>query len=267
MGLAVDLPSVSAVFAEVIGKVVAGEVVVAEVAAATRAASATFVRAAEAPVEARPVPAPSTPAAEAPIAAPSATASLPADSPPRSEETTAGRSANAAVSTDGHDAVGDTLTPLPAKGNVAAVARFLLRIVTLPEVTSLEVGRNETCSTVRSFGASDTPADTFENAKPAPITVTPEIVTGVSPAFSTVIFFVLTELSSCEPKFKDDGESCNAANTSLPVPVNVYDCMASALLTSSSSAEVFPADVGSKIIWKSMLSKGATEAGTDGPAT
>jgi hypothetical protein len=238
-----------------------GEVVAGEVAAGARPTSAAFVG--DDAVEARPVPAASTTAGEDPVAVPSASASVPADA----EDTIEGRSASAAICTDGDDATGEPPTPLPAKGKVAAAARFLLRIVTFPEATSLDVGRNETCSTVRCLGASDSPGETFEKAKPVPITVTPEIVTGVSPAFRTVIFFVLTELSSCEPKLRDDGESCSAANASLPVPVNVYDCIASALLTISRSAEVFPADVGSKIILKSMLSEGATEIGTDGPAT
>ena len=184
--------------------------------------------------------------------------------PTDSELAVEGRS-RVSIST-GNDAARDTLTPLPAKGNVAAAGRFLLKIITFPEATSLEVGRNETCSTVCSRGASDSPGDTFAKPNPDPITVTPEIATGTSPVFRTVIFFVLTEFSSCEPKFRDEGESCSTANTSLPVPVSVYDCMASALLRISRSAEVFPAAIGSKIILKSTLSDGATEIGTDGPA-
>jgi hypothetical protein len=242
---AVDLPPASALAAVVV-EVAAAELAAAELAVDERpVVTAAFVRADEDPVAARPVPAPSTPAAEDSIAAPSATASLPADAPGTSEDTLEGSAANAAVSTRDDAAARDMLTPLPAKGKVAAAGRFLLRIMTFPEVTSLDVGRNDTCSTVCSLGASDSPGDTFEKPNPDPITVTPEIATGTSPVFRTVIFFVLTEFSSCEPKFSDEGESCSTANTSLPVPVSVYDCIASTLLTISRSAEVFPADVGS----------------------
>ena len=249
---------------------------------AARAATPAFAAADEDAAETRPVPIAAPSSAGNPVTPPSAIAALIAaaplvPSPPVPTavvpvvaddaigETLAPRSASPAISTAGDTALGAALMPLPAKGNVVA-ARFLLSIVIFPDASALDVGRNETCSTARSFGASDIPGDTFEKAKPEPITVTPEIVTGASPVFTTAIFFVLIEFSSCEPKFKDDGESCNAANISFPVPVTVYDCMASALLRISRSAEVFPAAVGSKIILKSMPSEGATETGRDGPA-
>ena len=106
------------------------------------------------------------------------------------------RVTNTAFTRAGDEVAGAGITPLPARGRVAAEARSLLRIVSFPEATSPDCGRNETWTVTRSLGARVSPGDTFEKAKPEPITVTPEIVSGISPAFKTTTFRVLTESRS-----------------------------------------------------------------------
>jgi len=144
----------------------------------------------------------------------------------------------------GVDTCGPGFTLLPASGTVAADGRPLLRIEIFPETVPVDTGWNETSNTVCSSGARDNPADNFEKTKPVPVTVTPEIVSGISPVFRTVIFFVLCEFSCRGPKSREGGESRRAASGSFPTPVSVKEVIDWALLTISRSAEILPAAIG-----------------------
>jgi hypothetical protein len=112
------------------------------------------------------------------------------------EPTAEVRITNAAFTKAGDEVVGAGVTPFPARGRVAAAGNSLLRIVSLPEASWAEEGWNETWTTACCLGASTSPGDTFEKAKPEPITVTPEMVSGISPTFKTVMFLVLIEYRS-----------------------------------------------------------------------
>jgi hypothetical protein len=136
-------------------------------------------------------------------------------------DATEDRGVNAAATNAGEDLLGAGIKPLPASGRVAAAPGSLLRIVSFPEASAPDEGWNETWTIACCFGASVRPGDTFENAKPDPITNTPEIVSGTSPVFASVTFRVVIESKLWEPKLREDGDSCSAAATLLPVPVSV----------------------------------------------
>ena len=144
----------------------------------------------------------------------------------------------------GVDTRGAGFKLLPASGTMAADGRLLLRIEIFPETVPADTGWNETSSTVCSSGARDNPGDNFEKTKPAPVTVTPEIVSGISPVFRTVIFFLLCEFSCRGPKSREGGESRKAASGALPTPVSVKEVIDWALLTISRIAEIFPDAIG-----------------------
>jgi len=98
------------------------------------------------------------------------------------------------------DATG--VTPVPVREIIAGEFVALLITLTLPLTLRATVGANATVSVADWLGAKTVPEVTPLVLNPAPMTVTPEILTFEFPLFVTVVFSELLLPMSTFPKLK-----------------------------------------------------------------